>query len=146
MHLHVIGLTRAQTRVNAQAHVTFHGYLDKADPGQRRTYYDLMEQARLFVNPTPKWGAFSASLEAMYLHTPVVLSPYMEFTRTFPRYGELGYFLQYNDPAELAVTLARAFDDRREWIKKALAAHAAVKDMTWDNYVDRFLTDLNKAS
>ena len=143
VHLHVVGLTQAQARIGVPEHVTFHGYLDKADTEQRRTYYDLLERARLFVNPNPKWGAFSASLEAMYLHTPVVLFPYMEFTRTFPRHEEMGYFLRNADAPELAVTLAHAFDDREAWTQKAMTAHEAVKDMTWEKYVRRFLEDLN---
>ncbi len=140
--LHVIGLNRLHVRGNVPPNVEFHGYLDKGREEQRALYYDILKRARLFVNPNVKWGAFSASLEAMFLYTPVVLFPYAEFTRTFGHDGDVGHFLRNEDPAELARAVTRLLDDPALWREKALHAHAVVKHFTWDNYVGRYLADL----
>lgn len=140
--LHVIGLNRMHVRGSVPPNVTFHGYLDKGRADQRALYYAILKRAYLFVNPNVKWGAFSASLEAMFLYTPVVLFPYAEFTRTFGNDGEVGHFLHNEDPAELARAIGGLIDDRALWRRKAEHAHAVVKDFTWDNYVGRYLADL----
>lgn len=140
--LHVIGHTRLQMMGPVPEHVEFHGYLDKGDPVERQRYYDILRRAYLFVNPNVKWGAFSASLEAMFLYTPVVLFPYPEFTRTFGDDGEVGHFLRNEDPAELADAIRGLIDDRGSWLRKAAHAHEVVKDFTWDRYVARYLADL----
>ena len=143
VHLHVIGLNRGNIRGPVPANVTFHGYLDKGNEEQRKLYYDILKRAYLFVNPNVKWGAFSASLEAMFLYTPVVLFPYAEFTRTFGEDGRVGHFLQRESATELAEALQKLILDRKLWRSKALHAHDAVKHFTWDTYVGRYLTDLS---
>lgn len=140
--LHVIGHTRLQVIGPVPPNVVFHGYLDKGVPDELRRYYEVLGRAHLFVNPTPKWGAFSASLEAMYLRTPVVVFPYPEFTRTFGEDEEVGHFLCSEDPEAIAAAIRDLIEGRDTWRRKAEHAHAAVKDFTWDNYVARFLTDL----
>ena len=142
VRLHVIGLNRLQVPGVVPPHVTFHGYLDKGKEKERQLYYDILKRATLFVNPNVKWGAFSASLEAMFLYTPVVLFPYGEFTRTFGAEERVGCYLTSEDPAELARRVLELVSDRAGWRQKALNAHAAVKDFTWDNYVSGLVSDL----
>ncbi len=139
--LHVIGLERREIDHVLPEHVHLHGYLDKGVPQQRSTYYNILRRSRLFVNPNPQWGAFSASLEAMYLGTPVVLFPYTEFVRTFGTEDRFGHYLEENGPDHLAAVMARLLDDHSAWTSASDAAHAAVAHFTWDAYVDRFLRD-----
>jgi glycosyltransferase involved in cell wall biosynthesis len=140
--LHVIGLTRMHIRGPVPEHVTFHGYLNKGDEEERKRYYEILKRATLFVNPNVKWGAFSASLEAMFLYTPVVLFPYPEFTRTFGEEERVGLYLKNEDSGELARSILKLSADRTLWRERALNAHDSVKDFTWDNYVGRYLADL----
>ena len=67
LSLHFIGLT-ASNFINLPKDVYCYGYLDKGDEKQRDLYYRLLKEAKIFVNTTPKWSAFSASLEAMYFY------------------------------------------------------------------------------
>jgi hypothetical protein len=57
----------------------FFCYLDKGSDAHRALYYPLFKEARMFINTTPKWSSFSASVEAMYFYTPVVITLYKEF-------------------------------------------------------------------
>ena len=52
--------------------------------------YEPFKKAKVFINTTPKWAAFSASIEAMYFYIPVVVTPYDEFTKTFGEHIEFG--------------------------------------------------------
>jgi glycosyltransferase involved in cell wall biosynthesis len=123
----------------------FHGYLDKGKPDQARTYRQILERSRAFVNPNPKWAAFSASCEALYLCTPVVIFPYREFQRTFGDTNKVGTALRSASREELADAIAELLTDDESWTTKAIAAHEATKNMSWDNYVDQFLRDLGMA-
>ena len=82
LSLHFIGLTESQIG-NVIKDVYCYGYLDKGDEKQRELYYHLLKEAKIFVNTTPKWSAFSASIEAMYFYTPVIIPSYDEFVETF---------------------------------------------------------------
>lgn len=143
--VNVVGMDHGDLRSPPQ-NMRFHGYLDKGKPEQARKYRQILEQSRVYVNPNPKWAAFSASCEALFLCTPVVIYPYREFQRTFGDVNRLGSALTTSKPAELADALAALLTNEQTWKTKALAAHEATKDMSWDNYVDCFLRDLGMAS
>ena len=139
--VNVIGMDRSDLP-SAPANMKFHGYLDKGDPRQMQIYLDILERSRLFVNPNPKWAAFSASCEALYLYTPVVIFPYGEFEHTFGDTNNLGHALSSTRPASIAEAITALIQDDELWTKKATAAHEATKAMTWDNYVHSYLSDL----
>lgn len=139
--VNVIGMDRRDLP-SAPRNMKFHGYLDKGNPGQKRTYFDILERSRLFVNPNPKWAAFSASCEALFLYTPVVIFPYGEFARTFGDINKVGHALGSTRPHDLAQAITTLFQDERAWTEKAIAAHEATKAMSWENYVNSYLSDL----
>lgn len=141
--VNVIGMEHGELHA-APHNMHFHGYLDKGKPEQARLYRQVLERSRVYVNPNPKWAAFSASCEALYLCTPVVIFPYREFQRTFGDVNSVGSALASNRPEELADAIEALVTDDSTWTRKALAAHAATKDMSWDNYVDHFLKDLGQ--
>ena len=142
--VHVIGMDRHDLP-SAPRNMKFHGYLDKGDPAQKRTYLDILERSRLFVNPNPKWAAFSASCEALFLYTPVVIFPYGEFESTFGDINKVGHSLDSTEPRSLANAISSLMDDDRAWSQKAIAAHHATEMMTWDNYITQYLHDLEKS-
>ena len=115
--------------------VTCYGYLAKENPEQCKTYYRLLSECRLFINTTPKWAGFSACIEAMYYFTPVIVTPYGEFVKTF---GKGIGFGTYHSDGNLAGEIISSLSDIH-FRRKALAAHNAVAGMTWDNFVARLL-------
>jgi len=139
--VNVIGMDRRDLP-SSPRNMKFHGYLDKGKPAQKRAYFDILERSRLFVNPNTKWAAFSASCEALFLYTPVVIFPYGEFARTFGDINKVGHALVSTHPQELAQAITALFKDEQAWTEKAIAAHEATKAMSWDNYVNRYLADL----
>lgn len=139
--VNVVGMD-AHDLPHAPANMKFHGYLDKKDPAQRKIYTEILERSSLFVNPNPKWAAFSASCEALYYCAPVVIAPYNEFTRTFGDVDQVGYGLSSGEPMEVADAIRTAFSDQKAWEAKAVAGHEATETMSWDRYVDKFLGDL----
>lgn len=139
--VHVVGMERKDLP-KAPANMRFHGYLDKDVPSQKSMYIDLLERCRLFINPTPKWASFSASCEALYYYTPVMIVPYNEFTRTFGDVNGVGYALASSNPRKVAEAIGSMFADEETWMAKAMAGHQATGKMSWDRYVRHFLDDL----
>ena len=118
--------------------VNCYGYLDKGKDDDRKLYYSLLEGARIFINTTPKWGAFSATLEAMYYYTPVVTTPYSEFVATFgPEIG-FGCYSVGNSSQLLSTNIADTLN-HQSYSTLCVTAHESVKDFTWDTYVDKML-------
>lgn len=139
--VHVIGMDRHDLS-SAPRNMKFHGYLDKGIPAQMQTYFDILERSRLFVNPNPKWAAFSASCEALFLYTPVVIFPYNEFESTFGDVNRMGHSLDSTEPLSLANAIASLMENDEAWTQKAIAAHKATEMMTWDNYITQYIDDL----
>jgi glycosyltransferase involved in cell wall biosynthesis len=139
--VNVIGMDRRDLP-SAPANMRFHGYLDKGKPAEYRQYFDILGRSKAFVNPNPKWAAFSASSEAMYFCTPVVIFPYREFQRTFGDTNAVGKALHSARPEELADAIAELLADDAQWAAKALAAHDAARPMTWESLVRAYLNDL----
>lgn len=141
--LHIIGMTAGKLGTLPEG-VTCYGYLDKGNPEDCRTYYRLLSECRLFVNTTPKWGAFSASVEVMYHYTPVIITPYGEFVNTFGKNMDFGL---YHDEAEGADGLFRKIEQllaAPDFESIADRAHRAVASMTWRNFTDRLLEESEK--
>lgn len=135
--LDIIGMNADLFHKNIEG-VTFHGYLDKSNDEERAEYYSILENAKVIVNTTPKWGAFSSMIEAMYFCTPVITTPYSEFIETFGNDITFGQYSDNNSPTSLQILLIDIFNDIG-YVKKCIEAHDAVKDFTWDKYIDRIL-------
>lgn len=118
--------------------VRCHGYLDKGVERDRRLFYELLSNASVFVNTTPKWGAFSATLEAMDFYTPVILRPYDEFVATFGQTPDFGRYCEDDAPEALCHAIRSVLNDP-SYAELCLQAHQAVKEATWDRYVDQLL-------
>jgi glycosyltransferase involved in cell wall biosynthesis len=136
LRLHFVGLTQFEIGIELPADVVAHGYLDKGKDEDRKLYYSLFSKARMFINTTPQWGAFSATIEAMYFYTPVVVTAYDEFVRTFGHNPSFGIYAANNTPEEIAYCVASLLEnDNSAYLFNA--AHNAVKEFTWDAYVDK---------
>ena len=123
--------------------ITCHGYLDKGDSKERELYYRIFRNARIFINTTPKWSAFSASIEAMYFYTPVIVTPYNEFLKTFGQDIDFGYYCEEND-ASLIKNKISSILQNKSYKQLCLNANTAVRDFTWDAYVDKMVEKIEE--
>jgi len=137
LRCHIIGM-EAKYLEEAPEGVAFYGYLDKAKDDERALYYSLLQNAKVIVNTTPKWGAFSSTIEAMHFYNPVITSPYKEFVQTFGEEPGFGYYCEAGSVEALHGALVQLFHDPR-YEAMCMEAHAAVQPFTWDNYMDRVL-------
>lgn len=135
--LDIIGLESSEFD-GLPAGVTCHGYLDKGKQQERERYYSLLEQARIFINPTPKWGAYSATVEAMYYYTPVIVAPYREFVETFGETIDFGAHCQTDSPDELS-THIQHFLNHPSYGRSCIRARESVQHLTWGAYIDKML-------
>ena len=135
--LHIVGMKEGDLQ-NLPLNVKCYGYLHKDEAQECKLYYDLLQRASLFVNPTEHWAGYSSMVEAMYYYTPVVVSPYKEFVDEF---GEDILFGKYNEVFD-ADSLANVMlgvllsEDYASYCKQA---HERVKNYTWSEYVGRLL-------
>ncbi|MES2762084.1 MAG: glycosyltransferase [Bacteroidota bacterium] len=137
--LHIIGLTEEQIGIKIPG-LFYYGYLDKGIETQNEQYYKLVSEARAIINTNPDWGAFSAMTEAMYYFTPVITSPYPEFTETYGHEIDFGYYVNSNSPEELVLKIETILSDSSDkQIELMNAAHQKVKDFTWSTYTDKVL-------
>ena len=133
--LDVIGITESEYASKCDF-AQFHGYLDKGDETQCAIYYSILRNAKLFVNTNKKWASFSASLEAMHHYIPVIVSPYSEFIETF---GEnISFGIYCNDSKKLSESIVELIS-HPNYFSFCINAHEAVKNYTWDSYIDKIL-------
>jgi len=137
MSLHFVGISDSSFE-DLPSNVFCYGYLDKGDDSEQALYYKLLNEATIFVNTTPLLGAFSASIEAMYFYTPVVISPYDEFVKTFGLDANVGLFCEETSPN----LLSKKIEDllfHTDYVQICQNAHNAVREYTWDAYIDKVL-------
>lgn len=119
------------------------GYLDKNVEEDRKLYYDLIINAKVFVNPTPVWGGYSSTIEAMYFYTPIIISPYEEFTAEFGDKIEFGRYCRQFSVDELTQHILNLFNSD-VYPRASMLAHQAVKEYTWERYVDIMMEKINQ--
>jgi glycosyltransferase involved in cell wall biosynthesis len=140
LRLHIVGMSKQQVGRNGPG-VSCYGYLDKGKPADEATYYDLIQRARVIVNPTPRWGGFSSLVEAMYFYTPVVATPYGEFVETFGNELPFGFYCHDDSVASLSITLERAIS-AEGYRERCLSAHHAARQHTWNAFVEKLMDRL----
>jgi glycosyltransferase involved in cell wall biosynthesis len=135
LELHFIGLNANETGIKADG-IYYHGYLNKSVVSENELYYKLLSEALVIINSTKDWGGFSSTTEAMYFYTPVITTPYDEFTETYGSIIDFGYFIDQNNT--LSNCIKRMLKNSKdEQLKLMNAAHDKVKDFTWSNYIKR---------
>jgi len=135
LKLHIIGLTEKDLGfLPDDAHC--HGYLDKGIDSSKQRYYELLMDAKILINTSPKWGAFSSTIEAMYFYTPVIVSPYEEFLETFGSDILFGKYCESNTPIILSNRIKEVLDNN-EYLNMCVEAHKLVKGFTWNHYIEK---------
>ena len=134
----IIGMTEVDFEEKSE-YVEYLGYLSKGNEEQKKKYYDSVLNALAVVNTTEKWSGASSMIECMYYATPVITSPYDAFVETFGKEIEFGYYCD-NKAEDIKVCIENlsslSQDEYKEVCQKA---NEAVKDFTWDNYVDKII-------
>lgn len=142
LSLHIVGMQNRDF-VKVPDGVHCYGYLDKSKDNERDLYYSLLIKSRLFINTTPKWGAFSATIEAMYFYNPIITTAYDEFVRTFGSNINFGYYYKNNLTASLSALIIKIFENE-SYETLCINAHNSVKDFTWSSYIDKMLNKINE--
>lgn len=137
LSLHIIGMVKDNFK-NLPKDVYCYGYLDKGKEADRELYYKLLREAKVFINTTPKWGAFSATIEAMYFFTPVVVTPYDEFLETFGRDIGFGFYCEENSTNLIEDKISKILNTTT-YNSLCSNSHSSVKEYTWDAYIERMI-------
>lgn len=137
IELDIIGLKESDFAEPLPENVTCHGYLDKGNPEQRERYYNLLSNASIFINTTPKWGAFSASLEAMHFYTPVIITPYIEFVNTFGESIDFGKY--YKEESGNLGDIIMSILGNPSYRQLCINAHKAVEKHSWSGFVENLI-------
>ncbi len=137
LQLHIIGMERRDLRLPSHLPVICHGYLNKDRPSENATYYQLLTDARMVINPSPRWGAFSSLIEAMYFYTPVIVSPFDAFTDTFGKEIDFGCYT--HPTVDGLAAHIRCLCTTPRYATLCERAHERVRDCTCQDYVSKLL-------
>lgn len=138
VELDIIGIRVADFSENLPSYVRCHGFLHKDVEEERKLYYKLLMEAAVLVNATPKWAAYSSTIEAMFFYTPVVVSPYQEFQNEFGTDITFGKYNHVFNAGCLSADIDAVLNDSH-YSKMCLEAHHAVGSYTWEKYVHKIL-------
>ena len=119
------------------------GYLKKDVQEDNKTYYNLLTNAKVLVNPSEIWAAYSSSIEAMKYFTPVIIKPYEAFVKDFGAENDFGYYLE-NTEIETIVNAIEKVMFSEHYLDLCRNANNRVKDFTWENYVNMIINKMNK--
>ncbi|MDD3416425.1 MAG: glycosyltransferase [Lachnospiraceae bacterium] len=135
----VIGMTEKETGLNDD-HIIYYGYLNKNNTEQKNTYYNLIQGAKVICNTTENWVGISSIIEAMYWKLPVIINPTEDIYKTFGQQISFGRYVEKNDSAEIGNALKWILElDRDSYSEVCEASYKAVKDFTWEGYVERIV-------
>jgi glycosyltransferase involved in cell wall biosynthesis len=114
-----------------------HGYLDKEKPIEKARYYELLSNARLFVNTTPRWSGFQALLEAMYFYNPILVRSNESLTSYFPNLSAVGHILE--EGPNLESILVESLVNKSRYQQMSDNARKSVETSTWNSFTNKLI-------
>ena len=120
-----------------------HGFLHKDNKEECTLYYSLLMAAKVIVNPTPKWAAYSSTIEALYFCTPLIVSPYDDFITEFGNDITFGLY-NYEFKVECIAENIKKVLINPNYKQMSYNAHNVVKNYTWDVFLDKVLSLISK--
>lgn len=111
-----------------------HGYLSKAILSEKVKYYELLADAKIFVNTTPGWNGFQATLEAMYFYTPIIVRQNKNLIEMFPNLSDFSYGANVNN-FELRKLIIEVFENSELYAHKCNSANVAAAAHSWENFI-----------
>lgn len=130
--LDVIGMESGQG--SEEGRVAYHGYLRKDVPEERKLYYGLLTSCKAMITVSDRWVGASSIIEAMFLGTPVVVTPNPELEEMLgePDWG----FWCGASSGEVTAALGRLCTlDEAELKSMSRNAHGRVAEYTWNHFV-----------
>jgi glycosyltransferase involved in cell wall biosynthesis len=137
LNLHIIGMHVGDFE-SLPKDVYCYGYLDKDKDADRKLYYKLFREAKLFVNTNPKWGAFSASIEAMYFYIPVIVTRNDDFVEIFGNDIDFGYYCEQNSSTLIEEKIIKILNNI-SYGSLCINAHKSIEEYTWNAYIDKLI-------
>lgn len=137
IELNIIGISKDQLP-SLPDFVHCHGFLHKDNKQECNLYYNLLMESKVIVNPTPKWAAYSSTIEALYFCTPLIVSPYDDFVAEFGENITFGLYNHEFNKECIADNIKKVLTITH-YKKMCLDAHNIVKDYTWDVYTNKVL-------
>lgn len=116
--------------------LTVHGYLDKDNAEDKKKYYQLLSDARLYVNTTPGWSGFQSLLEAMHFGNPIVVRSNEALDSYFGNLSEVAYIYDEHQ-SSLQDLLQVGFDNKTSYQKMSANARRSVESSTWKDFTDK---------
>ena len=143
LELHIIGLSNNDFK-ELPKDVFCHGFLRKENKKECTTYYNLLLDSKIFINPTPKWGGYSSTIESMFYYTPIIISPYKDFVEEFGTNIDFGLYNEQFTIKSLKNNINSILSlDNIKYMNMCSSSHNKVKNYTWTNYVKWIIEELN---
>ncbi len=98
---------------------------------------ELLESARLLMQPSPVEGFGVVIVEANRCGTPVVVSDGVPSDVVIN--GQNGYFYRFGDTEALADVVIELFKDDNRWSRMSRSARELSQRFSWENSVLEFL-------
>jgi glycosyltransferase involved in cell wall biosynthesis len=118
--------------------IKVHGYLDKEKPEDKKKFYNLLSNARLFVNTNPGWSGFQAILEAMYFYTPIAVRQNECLNSYFPDIKNLAYILE-DEHENLESILIDCFTNKDKFKFKSDNSRLSVQNSSWELFIEKII-------
>ncbi|OCA80132.1 hypothetical protein BBH99_04600 [Chryseobacterium contaminans] len=129
---------------NTDRNIICYEYLDKGDPEQNTQYYNLITKAKILVNPSEIWAAYSSTIECMFYYTPIIIKPYEAFALDYGEKNDFGIYLQNTEVNDIVDSIRSILTmNEEEYTKLCLRAHDLVKDQTWESYTKKVIELMN---
>ncbi len=122
--------------------VKCYGYLNKGNDVQRKLYYDLLLNAKIFVNTS---GSYCATVEAMYYYTPIITSKYDEFVNEFGNELSFGQYCNSLNKNTLKKCILNVLNSS-EYKNMCISAHNTVAQNTWGEFSKRIIDKMNNVN
>jgi len=120
--------------------INCHDYLDKGIPEENTKYYELLTNAKILVNPSEIWAAYSSTIECMFYYTPIIIKPYEAFALDYGKENDFGAYLENTDVPTIVDSIRKILRmDVESYTKLCMRAHELVKDQTWENYTKKVI-------
>lgn len=136
LYVDIVGIEKNLLQ-NDYEWLSVYGYLDKGHQSQKNIYYKLLKQAKVFVNTTPGWSAFQATLEAMYFCNPIMVRENPSLKKSFPMLEDFSYIV--DGKQDLKSQILKCFDGSSENKKKSKAARLAAEPNTWESFANNLI-------
>lgn len=137
IELNIIGISKDQLP-SVPDFVHCHGFLHKDNKQECNLYYNLLMESKVIVNPTPKWAAYSSTIEALYFCTPLIVSPYDDFVAEFGENITFGLYNHEFNKECIADNIKKVLTITN-YKKMSMDAHNIVREYTWDIYVNKII-------